>query len=60
MLPDSKGARTAEIDSKAQHLVIDAMGIRKTPRRDGSNYSASMRLGGYHVYNPKQLQVNHI
>lgn len=50
-----KGAQTAEIDSKAQHLVIDIMEHQKKLLEDGK-YGASMRLGGYPcVLNPKTI-----
>ncbi len=50
-----KGAQTAEIDSKAEHLVIDIMEHQKKLLEDGK-YGASMRLGGYPcVLNPKTI-----
>lgn len=50
-----KGAQTAEIDPKAQHLVIDIMEHQKKLLEDGK-YGASMRLGGYPcVLNPKTI-----
>lgn len=41
-----KGAQTAEIDPKAQHLIIDIMPDQKE-KLTKSNYGGSMRLGLY-------------
>lgn len=50
-----KGAQTAEIDSKAEHLVIDIMEHQKKLLEEGK-YGASMRLGGYPcILNPKTI-----
>jgi CTP synthase len=49
------GATTAEINPKAEHLVIDIMEQQKKLLEDGK-YGASMRLGGYPcVLDPKTI-----
>lgn len=49
------GATTAEINPKAEHLVIDIMEHQKKLLEDGK-YGASMRLGGYPcVLDPKTI-----
>lgn len=50
-----KGAQTAEIDPKAEHLVIDIMEHQKKLLEEGK-YGASMRLGGYPcILDPKTI-----
>jgi CTP synthase len=50
-----KDAQTAEINPKAEHLVIDIMEHQKKLLEDGK-YGASMRLGGYPcILNPKTI-----